>query len=77
MLAIYVVFKVNYRQTGASQVALVVKYSPANAGDGRDPGSIPGSGRFLEEGSMATHSRILAWSMSWTEGSGGLRSIGS
>ena len=30
---------------GASQVALVVKNSPANAGDIRDTGSIPGSGR--------------------------------
>ena len=30
---------------GTSQVALVVKNSPANAGDMRDTGSIPGSGR--------------------------------
>ena len=30
----------------ASQVALVVKTPPANAGDIRDMGSIPGSGRF-------------------------------
>ena len=30
---------------GASQVALVVKNLPANAGDRRDAGSIPGSGR--------------------------------
>ena len=30
---------------GASQVALVVKNPPANAGDMRDMGSIPGSGR--------------------------------
>ena len=29
----------------ASQVALVVKKPPANAGDVRDAGSIPGSGR--------------------------------
>jgi len=29
----------------ASQVALVVKRLPANAGDTRDKGSIPGSGR--------------------------------
>ena len=29
----------------ASQVALVVKNPPANAGDIRDPGSIAGSGR--------------------------------
>ena len=30
---------------GASQVALVVKNPPANVGDVRDAGSIPGSGR--------------------------------
>ena len=31
-------------------MALVVKNSPTNAGDIRDVGSIPGSGRFLGEG---------------------------
>ena len=31
---------------GASQVALVVKNTPANAGDVRDVGSISGSGKF-------------------------------
>ena len=45
---------------GASQVALVVKNLPANAGDLSDRSSIPGSGDPLEEG-MATHSNILAW----------------
>ena len=30
----------------AFQVALVVKNQPANAGDRRDAGSIPGMGRF-------------------------------
>ena len=30
---------------GVSQVVLVVKNPPANAGDARDTGSIPGSGR--------------------------------
>ena len=30
---------------GASQVVLVIKNLPTNAGDVRDPGSIPGSGR--------------------------------
>ena len=34
----------------ASQVALVVKNVPANAGDIRDIGSIPGSGRSLGGG---------------------------
>ena len=39
----------------------VVKNLSANA---RDPGSIPGSGRSLEE-EMAAHSRILAWEIPW------------
>ena len=34
-----------YEGTGASQVVLVVKNPPANAGDLRDAGSIPGLGR--------------------------------
>ena len=34
----------------ASQVALVVKNPPANAGDAKDAGSIPGSGRSPGEG---------------------------
>ena len=34
----------------ASQVVLVVKHPPANAGDLRDMGSIPGSGRSPGEG---------------------------
>ena len=52
----------------------MVKSLPANAGDIRDEGSIPGSGRSLEEG-MATHSSILAWRLPWTEEPGGLQSI--
>ena len=42
-----------------SQVVLVVKNPAANAGDIRDAGSVPGSGRFPGEG-MATHFSILA-----------------
>ena len=38
---------------------LMVKSPPANAGDIRHTGSIPGSGRPLEKG-MATYSSILA-----------------
>ena len=40
----------NHQPLEASQVALVVKNPPANAGDTGDVGSIPGSGRFPEEG---------------------------
>ena len=54
----------------------MVKSPPANAGDGRDAGSIPGSGNPLEEG-MAAHSSILAWRIPWTEEPGGLQSTGS
>ena len=43
----------------ASQVALVVKNPPTNAGDIRDVDLISGLGRSPEEG-MATHSSILA-----------------
>ena len=39
-----------YPSHGASQVALVVKNLPANVGDAKDMGSIPGSGRSLGRG---------------------------
>ena len=48
------------RVSGASQVVLVIKDPPANAGDARDMGSIPGWVRSWEK-KMATHSSILAW----------------
>ena len=60
----------------SSQVALVVKNPPANAGDLRDMDSIPGSEDPLKEG-MATHSSILAWRIPWAEEPGGLWSLGS
>ena len=41
-------------------LAPVVKNPPANAGDIRDTGLIPGLGRSQEE-EMTTHSSILAW----------------
>ena len=61
----------------ASQIVLVVKNLPADAGDIRDAGSIPGSGRSPGGEGMATHSSILAWRIPWTEEPGGLQSIGS
>ena len=45
----------------SSQVVLVVKNIPANAGDLRNSGSIPGLGDNPLEESMATHSSTLAW----------------
>ena len=38
----------------------MVKNPPANAGDKRDTGLIPGSEDLLEKG-MVTNSSILAW----------------
>ena len=51
----------------ASQVALVVKNSSANAGDLRAEDSIPGSEDPLREG-MATHSSILVWQIPMDRG---------
>ena len=53
----------------------MVKNMPANPGDIRDMGSIPGSGRSLEEG-MATYFCIFAWRITWTEKPGGRQSMG-
>ena len=55
---------------GASQVVPVVKNLPANAGNSRDTGLIPGSGRSLEK-EIATHSSILAWRIPGAEEVGG------
>ena len=57
---------------------LVVKNLPtsASAGDVRDTGLIPGSGRSMEK-EMAAHSSTLAWRIPWTEEPGGLQSIES
>ena len=46
------------RKTGASQVALVVKNPPANAGDIRDVDSLPRSGRSTGGG----HGNLLQYS---------------
>ena len=54
-------------------MALVVKNLPANAGNVRDSSLIPELGDPLEK-EMATHSRILAWEVSWTEEPGRLQS---
>ena len=68
---------------GVSQVALVVKTLPANAGDSRDMGSMQetqeiwvqsmGQEDPLEEG-MAIHCSVLAWRIPWTEETGRLYS---
>ena len=60
----------------ASQVALVVKNLPSNAGDIRNVGSVSKRGRCLKEG-MASKFSILAWRIPWTEEPGELWSIAS
>ena len=57
----------------ASQVALLVKNPPSNAGGVKDSGPIPGSGRS-PGGGLAIHSSILVWRIRWTEEPGGLYS---
>ena len=61
----------NYVIAWPSQVEIVVKNMPANAGGIRDGGLI----LPLEE-RMETPSSILAWRIPWTEKSGGLQSTG-
>ena len=57
-------------------VVLVVKNPLANAGDIRDTGSIPGSGRS-PGGRHGNPLQFLAWRIPWTEEPGRLQSIGS
>ena len=56
----------SHASDGASQVALMVKNLPANAGDLSDVSLTPGLGISPGEG-IATHSSILAWRILWTE----------
>ena len=54
----------------------MVKSPPANAGNIRDTGSIPGQEDPLGE-EMATYTSIFVWRIPWTEELGRLWSIGS
>ena len=56
-------------------MALVVKNLPANAGEVRDAGSLPESGR-APGGGHGNRSSILAWRTPWTEEPGGLQASG-
>ena len=60
----------------ASHVVLVVKNPPANSGDLRDTGWIPGSEDPLEEDWQVTPV-VLPGESSWTEEPGGPQFIGS
>ena len=61
----------------ASQMVLVVKNLPANAGDVRDTGSIPGLRRSPGGGHGNPTPVILAWRSPWTEEPGRMQSMGS
>ena len=52
----------------------MVKNPPANAGDIRDVGSIPGAVKDPLEEEMATHFSIFAWRIPWTKEPCGLYS---
>ena len=52
----------------------MVKNMPANVGDIRGKGSIPGLGRSPGVGN-GIHPSILAWRIPWTEETGGLQLI--
>ena len=58
-----------------SQVALVVRNPPSNAGDIELPVQSLGQEDTLEEG-MATHSSILGWRIQWTQEPCGQQFIG-
>ena len=68
-----IIFQKNMSNLWGFPGGIAVKNMPANV---PDMGSIPGSGRSLEE-EMATHCIILAWRIPWTEDPGGLQSMGS
>ena len=53
----------------------MLKNPPTNAGDIRDRGSVPGSGRS-PGGGNATHASVLVWEIPWTEEPGRLQSMG-
>ena len=66
----------------------MVKNPPTDAGEARDGGPIPGSGRrpgvgnsnrpqYSSEKAMAFHSSTLAWQIPWTEEPVRLQSMGS
>ena len=65
-------FRRNAASGLTSQGVLVIKNPPTNAGDIRDAGSIPGSGRSPGGGHGNPLQYILAWRIPRPEGPGGL-----
>ena len=72
----FIIFAFDVRLKGSSQVVLVLKNLPANAG--RHETQVQSLGREgpLEK-EMATHSSIFAWKIAWMEEPGRLQSMGS
>ena len=68
--------EIDRRTSGASQVALVVRNPPANAGDLRDVDLITASGRS-PGGGRGNPLQYFCLRILWTEDPGGLRSMGS
>ena len=52
------------------------KNIPDSTGDERDAGSIPGDWGDPVEKTLATHSSVLAWRVTWTEEPNRLQSVG-
>ena len=69
-------FAQGYPASWVSQVALVVKNPPANAGDVRDAGLISGSGRSPGEG-HGNHLQYSCLKSPHGQRSGGLQSLGA
>ena len=73
---IWTMITVHQSTPGASQGALVVKDSPVNAGNTRDPGSTPGSGRS-PGGGLGSPLRCSCLENVTGRGTWGLRFVGS
>ena len=72
ILYIYILFICQwFLNEGTSQVTLVIKNLPVNAGDIRDMGLIPGSGRSLSREWQSTPV-FSPGESPWTEETGGL-----
>ena len=75
---IFVVYTIHFYGdlVWTSQVVLVVKNKPANAGDTGDTSLVPGLGRS-PGGGHGNPPSILAWRIPWTKKSGGLQFTGA
>ena len=69
-------FKTSPKENDGSQVTLVVKNPPADAGDLRDVGSISGLGRS-PGGGHDSHSSVLTWRTPLTKEPDRLQSVWS